>query len=178
MNPALDAAHLDILALAQAGAQLQGHSPLSQWPRLLAENQGAPDTDVHWQLQGRLQQVTGASPQVWVDLQARVILRQTCQRCLTPTDTELNARQSLRFVADEATAAALDDEMDEDVLVWSRDFNALELIEDELILSLPLVPAHDQCPSALPRQAADPEALVPEPARNPFAALASLKKKD
>ena len=177
MNPALDAAHLDIQAFAKAGTQLQGHARLRQWPRLLAENQGMPENDVHWQLQGRLQAVTGASPQVWIDLEARVTLRQTCQRCLTPTDTPLHVRQSLRFVADEDTAAALDDEMDDDVLVWSRDFNALELIEDELILSLPLVPAHDECPSALPQQAADPEALIPEPARNPFAALASLKKK-
>ena len=63
----------------------------------------------------------------------------------------------------------------DDVLVISRDFDALALVEDELILSLPLVPLHEVCPETLPMSVADPafEAAAERP--NPFGVLASLK---
>ena len=75
----------------------------------------------------------------------------------------------------EAAAQALDDEVEDDVLVISRDFDALALVEDELILSLPLVPLHELCPETLPMSVADPafEAAAERP--NPFGVLASLK---
>jgi uncharacterized protein len=98
-----------------------------------------------------------------------------CQRCLTPVLETVKADRSFRFVADEATAAALDDEVEEDILVISRDFDALSLIEDELILSLPLVPLHEVCPEALPMSAADPEFEAAAQRPNPFGVLAGLK---
>eukprot|EP01030_Chromulinospumella_sphaerica_P004907 gene4907-4806_t len=80
----------------------------------------------------------------------------------------VQAQRSFRFVADEATAAALDDEAEEDILVVSRDFDALALVEDELILSLPLVPLHEVCPEALPMSAVDPEFEQAAERPNPF----------
>ena len=49
-----------------------------------------------------------------------------------------------------------------------------ELIEDELILGMPLVPRHGVCPKPLPVPV-DDLPVVPE--ENPFAALAGLKGK-
>ena len=98
-----------------------------------------------------------------------------CQRCLTPVLAAVEAERSFRFVADEATAAALDDEAEEDILVISRDFDALALVEDELILSLPLVPLHEVCPEVLPMSAADPEFEAASERPNPFGVLAGLK---
>jgi uncharacterized metal-binding protein YceD (DUF177 family) len=69
-----------------------------------------------------------------------------CQRCLTPVDVPLAVERSFRFVADEATAEALDDESEEDLLALSREFDLRELIEDELLMALPVVPRHDECP--------------------------------
>ena len=46
------------------------------------------------------------------------------------------------------------------------------LLEDELLLALPLVPRHDVCPEPLPRAFRD-EA---DAAERPFAALAALKQ--
>jgi uncharacterized protein len=60
-----------------------------------------------------------------------------CQRCLTPVDVPLDVERSFRFVADEATAEALDDECDEDLLALSREFDLRELIEDELLMACP-----------------------------------------
>ena len=99
---------------------------------------------------------------------------------LTPVPGSRLARALLRrariVAIDEATAAALDDEAEEDILVVSRDFDALALIEDELILSLPLVPLHPVCPEKVPMSAADPDFEVASERPNPFGVLAGLKK--
>jgi uncharacterized protein len=56
-------------------------------------------------------------------------------------------------------------------------FDALEVLEDELLMALPLVPMHDICPSTPVFSAgeADMVELAAEKP-NPFAALAQLKK--
>ena len=67
---------------------------------------------------------------------------------------------------------------EEDLLVLTPELNVWELIEDELIMSAPLVPKHEVCPTLVPMSAVDEafeEALDARP--NPFAALAQLKKK-
>jgi uncharacterized protein len=118
---------------------------------------------------------SGAPDQLWLDLKASLMLPMQCQRCLNPVLEAVQAERSFLFVADEAAAQALDDEVEDDVLVISRDFDALALVEDELILSLPLVPLHELCPESLPMSVADPafEAAAERP--NPFGVLASLK---
>lgn len=80
------------------------------------------------------------------------------------------------FVPDEDTAAALDEASDDDVLALAPDFDLRALIEDELLMALPLVPRHDECPDAvqLSVQSADFDAAQEEKT-NPFAALAALK---
>ena len=179
MDKTHDPRHLDIQAFAQAGARLQGEGRLADWPRLLQEQRPGsdqPSGPVRWQLQGRMLPVAGGGAQVGLVLQAQVDLAMQCQRCLTPVLEPLVAEREFLFVADEATAEALDDESEADVLVISRDFDALSLIEDELILSLPLVPRHDACPQTLPSQAVDPAFEQASERPNPFAALASLKK--
>ena len=62
------------------------------------------------------------------------------------------------------------------VLALSRSFDAIELIEDELLLSLPLVPRHEVCPVPLPRPVDDLSHAEGDERPNPFAALAALKK--
>ena len=62
------------------------------------------------------------------------------------------------------------------MLELQRWMNLRDLVEDELLLALPLVPRHDACPTPLPMPADDqPESEAP-PA-HPFAALAQLRKK-
>lgn len=180
MDKTFDPRHLDIKAFAQADAELQGESSLAAWPRLLdeqfAENAGGT---VRWHLQGHMVPVTGDAARVAMRLQATVGLALQCQRCLSAVVEDVAAERDFLFVADEATAEALDEDSEADVLVISRDFDALSLVEDELILALPLVPRHEVCPQDLPTTATDAafeafEAASERP--NPFAALATLKK--
>jgi uncharacterized protein len=50
----------------------------------------------------------------------------------------------------------------------------LPLLEDELILAVPLVPRHERCPEPLPLPADEPDEM---PAEHPFAKLAALKQR-
>jgi uncharacterized protein len=94
---------------------------------------------------------------------------------MAPVDTQVSSDRWFRFASDEATAAVLDEESEEDVLVLSGSFDLLELVEDELLMSLPLVPFHDSCPVDVKLAVADPNFEAPETKPNPFAQLASLR---
>lgn len=177
MEKKLDPQHLDVVAFSRDAALLQGEGALVHWPRLVQEQFGdsLAAGRVLWRLQGRAQAQSGGLDQICLDLKASLDLPVQCQRCLTPVLQTVVAERSFRFVADEATAQALDDEAEEDVLVISRDFDALALVEDELILSLPLVPLHKVCPEILPTSAVDPDFEAASERPNPFGVLAGLK---
>jgi len=177
MDKTFDPQHLDIKLFAQAGTELRGESPLGHWPRLLDEQFADNEAGVvRWRLQGHMVPVTGGTPQVAMHLKAEVDLALQCQRCLSAVVQKVEAMRDFLFVADEATAETLDEDSEADVLVVSRDFDALSLVEDELILALPLVPRHESCPQNLPDAAVDEAFEQASERPHPFAALAALKK--
>jgi len=98
-----------------------------------------------------------------------------CQRCLQPMRLPLHAERRIFFVDGEDEAAVLDAETEDDVLALQRALDLPALIEDELLLALPLVPRHEVCPDPLPRAFVDDDSAV-APADNPFAVLAALKQ--
>ena len=174
---------LDVSAFARAGATLEGTVPLLDLPRLLASTSAPSDTppgEAAWRAQGHWRQPLGDQPQLRLQLQAHARVWLTCQRCLQPAAHELAVARTLRFVPTEEEAARLDEaEEEEDVLALPRMLNLHELVEDELILALPLVPRHAQCPEPLPWEPeapSAPEAAPSEEAAHPFAALARLKR--
>jgi uncharacterized protein len=176
MSSEFVAGRLDVKAFARAGAVLSGQELLASYERLLQETGGqGADRPVQWQVRGEMRSDAGGFAQVWLHLSARVILPLTCQRCLETADIEVAVDRSFRFVGTEAQAAAEDEEAEEDVLALASDFNLHELIEDELLMALPLVPRHDSCPTEvrLATQDADFEAAsAAKP--HPFAALGGL----
>ncbi len=177
MTQEFHARRLDVQAFAQAGASLSGGDSLSKYERLLAEagGQGA-DRPVHWEAHGELRAHASGQGQIWLHLSARTSLPLTCQRCLGAADIAVAVERSFRFVASEKQAEAEDEEAEEDVLALGRDFNLHELVEDELLMELPVVPRHEVCPTEvkLVAQDADCEAAQADKP-NPFAALAGLK---
>ena len=151
MNHDFSLEALDIRALIQTEASLAGPLPLAAFGRVTADVQGTEaggeiHGDVDWQAQGRVVPVAGAADELWLDLVVDAEIPQICQRCLKPMRSALHIERSFRFVADEQTAAALDEESEDDVLVISRQFDLHALIEDELLMGAPLVPRHDTCP--------------------------------
>lgn len=170
---------LDIRAFAQTRQQRSGTELLAAYPRLREETQGrGQDHRVTWAAQGEMRNEGLPTEAPWLHLQARATLPLTCQRCLDVVEVPVDVERSFRFVRDEATAEAEDDESEEDLLVASEDFDLHALIEDELILTLPLIPSHDQCPAPLPGGTPDGAAVEGEaPKRpSPFAVLGQLKK--
>lgn len=169
-----DPLHLDMAAFAADHGELAGDWPLACLPRLAesAVPEASADVLVHWQARGELRPLAGGPAEVWLFLKADVRLALCCQRCLAPVEETVALDRALRFVADEQQAAALDAELEDDVLSLERVLDLRELVEDELLLALPLVPRHAQCPQPLPLS--DDEEPVEERA-NPFAVLAGLK---
>lgn len=177
----MDPGRFDVGAFAAAGGELAGHWPLGALDRLAgsvlgSEPEGAA---VHWQAEGDLRPVTGGEPEVWLRLSAQAIVRMRCQRCLGALPVPLDVDRWIRFVADAARAEALDAELEDDVLELQRQTDLRELIEDELLLALPLVPRHEEgaCPQPLPMASGADDGAEPADREHPFAALAQLKKK-
>jgi uncharacterized protein len=174
-----DPLRLDVAAFAAEGAQLAG-----EWPgaalRRLAETQTPPQDlalpDVNWSVRGERMPASGGEPELWLALGVQAPVWLTCQRCLQPFQVPLAFERRLRFVRGEAEAEALDAESEDDVLALSRWLNLRDLVEDELLLALPLVPRHEVCPQPLPVVIGEaaPEVDVPE-RPHPFAALQALK---
>jgi uncharacterized protein len=168
-------ARLDLRAFADDAASLSGHARVGDFLRLSAEAKGeGQDRPLTWSAQGELRDPQHVNPQVWVHLKADTVLPMTCQRCLESVDVPLAVDRSFRFVADEETAAALDDEAEEDLLAISRAFDLPGLVEDELLMAVPVVPRHDVCPTAVQLSVEDPDFEQPRP-ENPFAGLRVLK---
>jgi uncharacterized protein len=185
-----DPRRLDVGAFAAEGAAITGHWPLAGMPRIVTSEMpaegdepavatGAPEaSDVEWSAQGELRPVPAGRPETWLSLSARTTVRLQCQRCLCAMDVPLGVSRRFRFVADEVSAERLDEEIEDEVLVLGRSLDLHELVEDELLLAMPIVPRHDVCPEA-PTLSFGEEDVDDQPGApaHPFAVLAALKKK-
>jgi uncharacterized protein len=171
-----DARALEVLAFCRHGGSLNGHWPLAAMSRLGDSLFAKPgDADVDWQLTGSLLPVTGGEAQVWLHLKATATVSLQCQRCLQAMDDEIAVDRRFRFVRTEAEALRLDEESEDDVLVLEPRLDVGTLLEDELILGLPIVPRHPLCPE--PLRALQDVSLLEDAAPHPFAALAALRGK-
>jgi uncharacterized protein len=183
MKPrAHDPLALDVPSLCREGAALAGRFALAELPRFaqsLWSGDDAPPGDAggaQWQAEASLRRRRGGDPQCVFALRAQATATLRCQRCLAPMTLPLELQRRYAFADSEDEAAEADaDNDDEDVLALTRRLDLRELLEDELILALPLVPRHEVCPEPLPLPVAaapaDAEAEVP----HPFAALAALR---
>lgn len=165
-----NAKDLDLHRFTQQGGELTANTPLAALARVLdvcLDHAQVGQRQCQWVLRGELRSMGGID-QAWMHLSAHLNVRQTCQRCLEPMDMAVQVDSWFRLVADEATALAEDDDCEEDLLAMAPDFDALALLEDEILLALPLVPRHDACHAPL-------SAALEDDLPHPFAALAGLK---
>jgi uncharacterized protein len=118
----------------------------------------------------------------WLSAHLVTTVNLTCQRCLAAVEETLDTTVLLAILADQAHAERISEDADyvvlsEEQLAHGADddcqtIDLIEWLEDELLLSVPLSPRHEQCEMAVKPAAAD------EPVRqaNPFGILASLKR--
>ena len=180
-------------AFAKEGQAHSETTLLQNLQRLAQEAQALqPEMAVSWQARAELRSATkstgatAAEEDIWLHLQADAAIPLTCQRCMGVVLTPVAVDQWYRFVATEDVAMAADDESEEDLLVMEPQFDLLAVLEDELLMALPLVAMHEECPVPLLLSTGENEwreidaASDASPAGekpNPFAVLAQLKTK-
>ncbi len=80
-----------------------------------------------------------------IQLQVQGCLNLTCQRCLQAFEHEVTIDTRFVLVRDESEMPAPEDESDdEDYLSVQAEMPVFELIEDELLLALPIAPKHNE----------------------------------
>jgi uncharacterized protein len=174
-RPAFDPARLDVAAFSAGQGRVAGSWPLRSLARLASATVALADggeDPVAWRAEGALAPLLGAGMQPALRLVADAAVGLECQRCLQRMVVPLKVDRRLFFVVGEDAAASLDAESDDDVLALEPALDLRSLIEDELLLALPLVPRHEVCPEPLPFEA-EPE---PPASEHRFAALAALKR--
>jgi uncharacterized protein len=158
---------LDALGLARSGAVIERDFVLAGFARLrdrLMEPRGAARTRATFHLAGRW-------PAVELDVSAEVVL--TCQRCLGPLRRTLESASRLAFAEEGAPELPSDYEA---VGSDPRKLDLAALVEDELLLALPLIPQHDAGERCAVPGAKDEGEETAAGMRRPFAGLKDLMK--
>lgn len=155
----------DAFVFAKEGRVLEGTMAVSDLERLhdlLVDVDG----DVAYQLQG----FKGERGEPMFHLTVSGTISLACQRCLQAIPFDLNVDNLLEIIPEGADMSQ--DELEDDTrdfLPVAGEVYLVELIEDEILLSLPVAPRHEKC--GLPGAADAGERI------HPFAALAGLKGK-
>ena len=109
-------------------------------------------------------------PVLRVDIQGVVNLQ--CQRCLEELEHVLDIHTELLLAQNEQELQSFDEDEYVDCILAQPDMDVLALIEDEIILGLPVSPRHEQ--SECTSGGREEGKAIREV--SPFAALAALKK--
>ena len=163
---------LDTATFTLNGQVFVADSPISHFKRALEDLPEQKDQRISWSVKGSMD---GAG-QRFLDISLSGFVVLVCQRCLREFDYIIDTENRVLVVDNELELDVDADDPDAlERILSSTHLNALDLVEDELILSLPYVPRHEQCPE-LPEalQTQEEEAIDEKP--NPFAVLSQLKK--
>ncbi len=164
---------LDVDRLSEAEADIDFAVPLAELPRLraqLASVSGEAHGRVHFR---RMAGVAVA------ELTLSGTAHLVCQRCLGAMDVGIETEAQVGLIPTEADAGRVPEEL-EPVLAPEGRISAGELVEEELLLALPIVPLHPEADGGscvladAPAAAADANE---EEVQRPFAQLAELMKR-
>ena len=104
----------------------------------LASLLGAEEGCVEYRLKGFVRR--DDKPAIRLVVHARVTLQ--CQRCLEALAVEVESRRDLVFVPSARLTAFEDEEEDADYLPLEDAVDPLGVVEDEVLLALPIAPRH------------------------------------
>jgi len=163
--------HVDPRKLADRSATLEGELQLAELQRLcgpLADNQGMVRTKFVFERDERNAVVFHSELEVEVKM--------VCQRCLELVTLPIYSACDYAVVKEGGNTQSVPQGYD--VLELGEDpLDLLALVEEELLLALPIVPAHDPKDCQQPAGLEEPESSEDEVTRsNPFSVLAQLKR--
>ena len=176
-------AQIEPFKWAEQGFTWSGTLPLSRFARIVLEAVGSID-DQLVNIDCKLS-MDAYHRIVWLDGHIETRVPMECQRCLGSVEIDLVSDFHLALVDDESLIERLDEDADFIVLGESEattkgsidapaSADLLALIEDELLLLMPLSPKHDVCEHKHQPVVQD---TVEEKQDNPFDILAGLKGK-
>ena len=156
---------VDVWRLVAAKRFLEGTLPLSAFGRLRSSL-----TDTEGECRFSLEFGRDAMDQPFVEVRADADLPLLCQRTLERYLQPVSVVQRLGLITSEAQEDALPEGMEPLLVAENAEIRPIDLVEDELILALPVVPINPE--STLPDAVRVPDE---EEKPNPFSALAALK---
>ena len=162
---------INSLEFARKGESLRGTIPVADLGRL---------QDVLYSSEGMIEYtLSGGSDEQGnpvLDGTIKCMLRLKCQRCFEGLDYLLDLAPRFALVEDEQGFGDLAEEAESvDLIRAEPELDVLALVEDEILLSLPMSPLHPLAECKAGRYLDQTEAAEP---KNPFGALAALKKQD
>jgi uncharacterized protein len=157
---------IDGLKFAREARRLVGELALAAMPRL-EDSVFEPAGRVQYALTG----TTDRYGQPIIEVSVRGTVPLQCQRCLERLDYVLDRTSRLALVVPGAQLPDVaEEDPDTEAIAAAEVANVADLIEQEVLLGLPLVPVHDQ--PCTPAQ--EPAA---EKIESPFAVLRNLQQK-
>jgi len=159
---------IDAPAFARDAKTLRGKIAVADLHRL-QEILGARGTFVDYVLSGKIDSY--GKPFLHLVIEGRLQLQ--CQRCLGSLDFPLTLKSTLELAPDgsELDTMAADEREDADVIPADKGIAVVSLVEEEILLALPIAPRH--APSACDA----PLAFALHGTDHPMSALAALKGK-
>lgn len=157
---------LDLAALVALGSELEIDCELESLVRLaplLRDHDGA----AHGRF--RFHRVAGAAA---AEGRVTATLHVTCQRCMNELAVAVDSACRLVFADTDDVQVPGDDEL---VVTRGGRISLAELVEEELLLALPLAPMHSEGQGCSIKPAAEAKAAR-EPKQRPFAGLRELMK--
>lgn len=162
---------VDFVRQVELNRTLEGIYPISKLTRLgevLLSSEGNVNAKLEFTHSVGIASLRGR-------VSARLLVE--CQRCLNPMEIEVSGHFKFALVNSEDEFEFIPEEF-EPYLLEGEEQSLIELIEDELLLSLPMVPVHeDECSAYMAESNSKIRAAIEaeKKANNPFAALQALK---
>jgi uncharacterized protein len=163
----------DPVLFAKQGRQIEGDLAIREMPRIV-DLTPKPDSKLHVTMSFSTSSMQ--FPFVKGTIEGQVV--QSCQRCLGDTVVEIDQQFELLLISPDSAELATQE--GHDLFEYSGQFiSTIELIEDETILAMPIVPRHESLKECEPIAQKWIQQKEHEPADakrdNPFAALKNLK---
>jgi uncharacterized protein len=157
----------DAFDLVRQRGRVNGEVAAADLPRL-ADCLAPPGGRLAYAISGVADEANRPALEVSIDGE----LWLTCQRCLQPMPWHAAQTITVLLARDERELTLIDDNDEHEVLLADAPLDALALVEDELLLTMPYAPRHaeDEGVVCVPADAGD--AIKPV---SPFGALAGLK---
>jgi uncharacterized protein len=156
---------LDVWRMVSAKRYFEGTFPLAAFTRLKDSL-----VDTEGECRFTLEFGRDAMNQAFVEVRAEADLPLQCQRTLERYLQPVKVMQQLGLITSEAQESALPEGMEPLLVPESAELRAIDLVEDELILALPVVPINPD--SNLLDSVWQ---IEDEEKQNPFTVLAALK---